>query len=192
MTGKEIELATDEHTWTTDLSESFRVSAKICLPSRSLAKAGANLWLTFSLLLHVPSAKKRKMVPTATSLLRTTSSRGRLDFHLEAKAPDRFDVHRIECAAIVLQIALGRRLPLWQLAETAEFISGNIRSGKFAQSSDFARGRKTKLIEVHAQKMLWPEISPKIDSALICAHPILERGGRRLRFRSRRFQTEKE
>jgi len=115
-----------------------------------------------------------------------------LDFHFEAKVPDRFDVHRIECAAIVLQIALGRRLLLWQRAETAEFISGNIRSGKLAQSSDFARGRKTKLIEVHAQKMIWHEISPKIDSALICAHPILERGGRRLRFRSRRFQTEKE
>ena len=130
--------------------------------------------------------------PTAISSLRTTSSRGRLDFHLEAKAPDRVDVRRIECTAIVLQIALGRRLPLRQLAETAEFISGNIRSSKFAQSSDFARGRKTKLIEVHAQKMIWPEISPKIDSALICAHPILERGGRRLRFRSRRFQTEKE
>jgi hypothetical protein len=30
-----------------------------------------------------------------------------LDFHFEPKAPDRFDVRRIECAAIVLQISLG-------------------------------------------------------------------------------------
>src|SRR6266446_8361512 len=62
ITGKEIEFATDEYRWNTDLSESFRVSVKICLPSRSLAKAGVNLWLTFLLLLHVPSAKKRKMI----------------------------------------------------------------------------------------------------------------------------------
>src|SRR5260370_40399729 len=99
--------------------------------------------------------------PTATSSLRrTTSSRGRLDFHLEAKAPDRFNVRRIECAAIVLQIALGRRLPLWQLAETAAFIGGNIRSSKFAQSSHFALERKKKPIEIHAQQTQRADVSP--------------------------------